>query len=202
MIGRRLSPAGTALPAVLALLMALAPPAPGQGPVEDYTRADPQQLGVKPVPARKDPRTGFVVGGKNPTALLARLTEVAGRPVADLEEDMRPGRLSTAGFLGKRERLPDVLAAGNRCVVDELGLTHQELARHLLVLGAVASRHAAGAPKEITYHGRRFKVKATRFRAFVRSPFEDGTRTNCEVTVENLANGKKLTYSLLVPHMI
>ena len=190
---------------VLALVGVLAPgvPAePGPPPVEDYTRADPEKLGIKPVPARKDPRTGFVVGGKNPTALIPRLAEIAGRPIADLEEDMRPGGLSTAGFLGEGERLLDVLAADNRYVVDELGLTHQELARPLLVLGAVAAKHAAREPREITYHGRKFKVRAILSRVFVRSPFQDGTRTNCAVTVENLGNGKKLTYSLLVPQMI
>ena len=196
MIGRWLAPAG------LAVLMALSPAAPGRGPVEDYTRADPERLGVAPVPAKKDPKTGFVVGGKNPTSLIAKLTEIAGRPVADLEEDMRPGRLSTAGFLGKDERLLDVLAADNRYVVEELGLTHQQLARHLLVLGAVAVKEAVKEPKEIAYHGRRFKVRATRHAAIVKSPFEDGTRTNCEATVENLGNGRKLTYSLLVPQMI
>jgi hypothetical protein len=98
------------------------------------------------------------------------------------------------------ERLLDVLAVDNRYVVDELGLTHQELARPLLVLGAVAAKQRE--PREITYRGRKFKVRAILSRVFVRSPFQDGTRTNCAVTVENLGNGKKLTYSLLVPQMI
>jgi hypothetical protein len=194
MIGRWLAPAA------LAALTALAPPAPG--PAEDYARIDPRQLGVAPLAAKKDAKTGFVVGGKNATALVARLTEIAGRPVADLEEDMRPGALSTAGFLGKDERLPDVLAADNRYVVDELGLTHQQLARPLLVLGAVAARDATKEAKEVVYHGRRFKVRAVVFRGSVKSPFADGTRTNCEATVENLGNGRKLTYSLLVPQMV
>jgi hypothetical protein len=196
MIGRWLAPAG------LAVLIALSSPAPARDPVEDYTRADPERLGVAPVPPKKDPKTGFVVGGKNPTALILKLTEIASRPVADLEADMRPGRLSTAGFLGKDERLLEVLAADNRYVVEELGLTHQQLARHLLIVGAVAAKHAAQGPKEIAYHGRRFKVRAVLSKGFVKSPFEDGTRTNCEATVENLANGRKLTYSLLVPQMV
>lgn len=189
-------------PAALAVLLALSPPAPGRGPVEDYTKADPARLGVAPVPAKKDAKTGFVVAGKNPTALILKLTEIAGRPVAELEEDMRPGRLSTAGFLGKDERLLDVLAADNRFVVEELGLAHQELARHLRLLGAVAVREALEGPKEIAYHGRRYRLQAKQFRGFVKSPFEDGTRTNGEATVENLGNGRKLTYSLLVPEMI
>lgn len=202
MTGRRLPPVRTILPAVLAVLMAVPSPGKDEGPAEDYTEVDPKSLGVEPVPARKDPRTGFVVGGSNATPLISKLTEIAGRPVADLEEDMRPGGLSTAGFLGPEERLLDVLAADNRCVVDDLGLTHQQLARHLLVLGAVAAKYAVGEPKEIRYHGRLFKVKATRHTASVKSPFEDGTRTNCEATVENLGNGRKLTYSLLVPQMV
>jgi hypothetical protein len=175
---------------------------PASSPVEDNARVDPEKLAVKPVPVRKDPRTGFLIGGKNPTALIPRLTEIAGRPLADLEEDMRPGGLSTAGFLGEGERLLDVLAADNRYVVDERGLTHQELARPLRILGAVAVQHAVREPREITYHGRKLKLRALLSHVFVRSPFQDGTRTNCTVTVANLGNGKKLTYSLLVPQMI
>jgi hypothetical protein len=177
--------------------VAAGPPAP-----PDYAKVPPESLGVRPVPPRKDPRTGFVVGGKNSTSLIRKLAEVAGRPLADLEDDMRPGALSTAGFLGKDERLLDVLAADNRYVVTELGLTHQQLARPLLVLGAVAAKGAVRGPKEVTYHGRRFKVRAALSRGFVKSPFRDGARTNCEVMVENLGSGKKLTYSLLVPQMI
>jgi hypothetical protein len=188
--------------AVLVVLLGVTAPALGQRPPEDYARVDPKQLGATLVEPRKDPATGFVVGGKNSTALVARLTEIAGQPVRELEEAMRPGGLSTAGFLGKKERLLDVLAADNRTVVEELGLTHQQLARPLLVLGAVAARDAVQAPKEVTYEGKRFRMKAIVFKATVNSPFEDGTKTNCEVMVENLGSGKKLTYSLLVPEMI
>src|SRR5208282_2000784 len=119
-----------------------------------------------------------------------------------LEDDMRPGGLSTAGFLGKDERLLDVLAADNRYVVDDLGLTHQQIARHLLVLGAIAGKASGAGTKEIAYHGRRFKVKATHHRNFITSPFKDGTRTNGVIQVDNLASGKTVTYSLLVPLMI
>jgi hypothetical protein len=193
--------AAAALATLLAVFLVL-PPARGQDPVEDYAKVDPETLGVKPVAPREDLATGFVVGGKNATALIGKLTEIAGQPVAELERAMRPGRLSTAGFLGKKERLLDVLAADNRYVVDELGLTHQQLARPLLVLGAVAARDALMEPKEVTYQGRRFKVQATRSKVSVSSPFDDGTETNTEATVENLDTAKKLTYSLLVPQMI
>jgi len=201
MIDRRCPSARAAFLVALPALLIVLSPARTEAPVEDYAKLDPERLGLKRIAARKDPKTGFVVGGKNATALVSKLTEIAGQSIGDLEQVMRPGGLSTAGFLGPDERLLDVLAADNRLVVDELGLTHQDLAWHLLILGAVAQKEAAQEPKEITYHGRKFRIKAVTFKAFVRSPFDDGTRTNCEVTLENLASGKKLTYSLLVPQM-
>src|SRR5690242_6985999 len=79
--------------------------AKGPGAVEDYTGVNPASLGVKPLPARRDPETGFVVGGKNPTSRIRNLTGINGRPIADLEADMRPGAESEKGFLGKDEAL-------------------------------------------------------------------------------------------------
>jgi hypothetical protein len=168
---------------------------------EDYTNVDLKALGIDPVPEMRDPETGFVVGGKNPTSLIAKLGKSYDRTIDQLEKDMRPGGLSTAGFLGVDEKLLDVLAKDNRSVVEELGLTHQELARHLRVLGALGSR-AKGGETEFVYHGRRFKVKVIGSRGFQESPFRDGTRTNSEATVTNLDNGKRLHFSLLVPEMI
>ncbi len=55
---------------------------------------------------------------------------------------------------------------------------------------------------EIRYHGRRFRLRVQCFFGYQDSPFKDGTRANCDATVENLDNGKKLGYSLLVPHMV
>jgi hypothetical protein len=177
----------------------------GQEPVKDHTNIDPATVGVEAVKPRKDPKTGFVVGGKNATELIQKLTEINGRTIAELETDMRPGATSkvgsTAGFLGKDERLLDVLTADNRYVVDELGLTHQALARHLFVLAGIGSKFGDG---EFRYHGRRFKVTGMDLASagYQLSPFHDETRANKEATVHNLENGKKVRYSLLVPHMI
>lgn len=187
----------------LLLVAAAALPGPGKEAPEDFTKVDPQTLGVKPVLASKDPRTGFVVAGKNATALIRKLTEIAGRKIADLEKDMRPRKLSYAGFLGADEKLLDVLAMDNAYVVEELGLTHQELARHLRLVGAIALKHGINkGTKEFTYHGRKYKVKIDCFRGYQDSPFEDGTKANCNATLWNLTNGKRLFYSLLVPEMI
>jgi len=170
----------------------------------DYKDVSLKELGVEPVPAKKDPKTGFVVGGQNPTSRIAQLPEINGRKVAKLEKDMRPGALSRSGFLGRDESLLEVLAADNRFVVDEHGLTHQELALHLRVLAAVGLRQllkkADGSP--VTYHGRRFRVEVALARGYQDSPFSDDTRSNTDVTLHNLDNGKKLKYSLLVPLMM
>lgn len=171
-----------------------------QGPkdAKDLPLAD---LGIELVKPAKDGKTGFIVGGKNDTALIKKLTEINGITIADLERDMRPKKLSTAGFLGEKESLLEILAADNRYVVEELGLTHQELARHLRVLGALGEK-GLEKPVEVLYHGRVYLVQNKKFRGFVNSPFEDGTKTNTETTVENKASGKKLSYSLLVPEMV
>jgi hypothetical protein len=183
-------------------------------PPKDYKDLDPASLGVKPVPEKKDPRTGFAVGGKNPTELVKVLREINGRTVAELEADMRPGAESEVGsdkgFLGADERLLDVLAADNAYVLDELGLTHQELGRHLRVLAAIALKRLGEAQKAgrsfpadpFTYHGRRFTVELLFSRGYQLSPFKDGTKTDTEVRLTNTDTGKKLKYSLLVPDMI
>jgi hypothetical protein len=183
-------------------------PPGGDTPPDLATFLDLARHHVAPVSPKKDPKTGFVVGGKNDTALIRGLKEINGRTIAELEEDMRPGAKSdvgsAAGFLGPDEKLLDVMAADNKSVVDDLGLTHQELAKHLHAMGTIG-RWQADQRKpeaEFVYRGRRFKVKLMVTRGFQPSPFLDGTKSGSNVTVENLDTGKKLTYGLLVPYMI
>jgi len=164
---------------------------------------------VTPVAPKKDTKTGFVVGGKNDTALIPSLKEINGRSILELEKDMRPGAKSdvgsTAGFLGPEEKLLDVLVGDNRYVVDELGLTHQELAKHLHAIGSIGRWQVWEHRRfeyEFVYHGRRFKATTLVSKGFQPSPFRDGTQSGTDVTVENLDTGKKLTYALLVPYLI
>lgn len=169
----------------------------------DYEKVPLGELGIQTVIPKKDARTGFVVGGTNKTKLIRGLTEINSRSIADLEADMRPKKLSNSGFLGLNEKLLDVLAADNDYVVGTLGRTHQELARPLLVAGAVGVK--SGKINEwvpFRYHGGRYRVQVICFRGFQNSPFRDGTKTNCNAIVENLGTRKKLEYSLLVPLMI
>ena len=139
------------------------------------------------------------IGGKNETTLFQGLTEIYGRRIADLEKDMRPGAYATKGFLGGQERLLDLLAEDNRFVVERLGLTHQQLARHLRALGDISSQVGG---KEFRYHGRRFKGSVRFSKWHQASPFRDGTITNALAIVDNLDNEKRLEFSLLMPDLI
>lgn len=203
MVGRRT----LALISLTASLLAGA--ALGQAPRIDW--ADLVEVGryyVRPVVPEKDPRTGFVVGGKNTTDVIRQATELNGRKIAELEKDMRPGAKSevgtSKGFLGAEEKLLDILAADNDYVVGELGLTHQELARHLHNLGAIGQWQLARKRdgEEFVYRGRRFEVKCKLARAYALSPFLDETKTNVYAELVNRETGKQLGYSLLVPHLI
>jgi hypothetical protein len=169
---------------------------------KDFTKATLKSLGIETVKPAKDKKTGFVVGGTNATELIVGLKEINKLSIEALEKSMRPGELSVAGFLGKDERLLDIMAEDNRYVVEKRGLTHQELARHLHLIGAVAVKYSARQSQDITYRGRKFRVSAIRFKGFQESPFEDGTKASCDATVTNLANGKTIRYSLLVPYTI
>ncbi len=167
---------------------------------------DLKDFDFKPVTPKKDPKTGFVVGGNNDTALIRALTHLNGRSIAELEADMRPEKenitphRSASGFLGRDERLIEVLAEDNRYVVEELGLTHQALARPLLVMCYVGSPDAV--PRTFVYHGRQFEVLRKESKGIQESPFLDRTSTSGYVLVKNLRTGKAMDYSPLVPKMI
>jgi hypothetical protein len=189
--------------AVLAAGQASAP-AQDREQLKDFTNIKLDDFDIKPVKPKKDAKTGFIVGGKNATELIKGLAEINGKTIAELEKAMRPGAASMAGFLGKDEKLLEVMAADNAYVVDELGSTHQDLAKHLHAMGAVwvwqMKNKQDGA--EFLYHGRKFKVKGIATLGFQDSPFGDGTKSGSDVTVHNVSNGKKLEYALLVPYMI
>jgi hypothetical protein len=182
---------------------------------KDYKDVPLDQIGVKLVKPTKDARTGFIVGGKNSTDLVRKLAEINGRQIADLEKDMRPGALgepskngdrfegSTKGFLGKEEKLLDVLAMDNEFVVDKLGLTHQDIARPLLIVAAIGDKNRFNEKEtKFRYHGHDYALKMICYKGYQYSPFYDKIGTSCDAELENLTAKKKLKYSLLVPQMI
>ena len=160
---------------------------------DDYTPLEPE----------KDPKTGFVVGGENSSDLIEALTEINGIPVAELEESMRPGGLSLAGFLGKDEGLLEVMAADNAWVL-EAGLTHQELARNLNVLVSIAKMVSKRRDESeiFVYRGVRFTTSKREWLGYQESPFRDGTKTSRDIVLKNVDNGKILKFSPLVPMMV
>lgn len=169
-------------------------------PAQDYSDFEKKHPELK---AKKDPKTGFVVGGKNSSELVRGLTEINGISITDLEKSMRPQGLSRAGFLGKYESLLDVMAADNDWVLGA-GLTHQELARHLYTFYRI-SLVAAERRKEsevFTYRGIRYTTYVQVTDGFQHSPFKDGTKTSADVYVKNVDNGKALSFSPLVPLMV
>ena len=179
-------------------------PAQDREAIKDFTNIKLDAFGIKAVEPKKDAKTGFIVGDKNPNDLIKKLTEINGKPIVDLEKAMRPGAASMAGFLGKDEKLLEVIAADNKYVVDELGSTHQDLAKHLHAMGAVWlwQLKYKQLESEFLYRGRKFKVKGVSTFGFQDSPFSDGTKSGSNVTVHNLSNGKNLEYALLVPYMV
>lgn len=186
------------------------PPAAAEASAKQFDAVDLAQyidlaeFYVPPPAMERDPVTGFHVGGQNDTALIERLTELNGRKIADLEADMRPGAGSGAGFLGAGEKLLDVLSDDNRYVVEKLELTHQELARHLHAMATIGWwkwKHKEDATAFV-YRGRRLRVTLASTRGSQPSPFNDGTEGGANATVENLDNGRKITFALLVPYMI
>jgi hypothetical protein len=187
------------VPLMVALTIAAAIFAPALAAQDQKAANDYTGIEVRTIQPETDPKTGFVIGGKNATSLIQGLTEIYGRRISDLEKDMRPGAYATKGFLGGEERLVDLLAEDNRYVVDELGLTHQELGKHLRALGEISGK--AGG-KEFRYHGRRFKGSVRLSRWHQASPFRDGTITNGLAIVDNLDNEKRIEYSLLMPDLI
>lgn len=202
MAGKLLIPA-LALAGVL-FLPEMVVKASAQPPLKDFTNLKLADFDIPPVTPLKDLKSGFITGGKNTTALIRTLTQINGISIADLEKEMRPEASSQKGFLGRDEKLLEVLAADNQYVVEELGLTHQELARHLHALGAIWRWQEENKQKEIPflYRGGKYKVTGFATRGTQPSPFHDGTKSGSNITVFNLNNGKKLDCALLVPYLI
>ena len=204
-------------PAVLLVTVFASAAAVDDAKEKDYKDVPLDQIGVTVFQPTKDAKTGFIIGGMNATDLIRKLTQINGRSIADLEKDMRPGARgenpmgkgierfegSTKGFLGKDEKLLDVLVMDNAFVVDRLGLTHQDIARPLLIAAALGERERSNDKETLfRYQGQDYRLKMIRWKGSQFSPFYDRTHASCDAELENLTVKKKLKYSLLVPQMI
>jgi hypothetical protein len=167
----------------------------------DYTGLDISRYGISPVVPHRDEGSPFLIGGTNPTSVIRALKQLNHIPIGDLEDRMRPGHASTDGFIGDNEKLLDVLASDNDTVLEKLGVTHAELAKHLHAMGVIA-RQLKENTGELLYHGRRYLVIRAQTHGGQASPFDDGTSGDLNIVVANLDSGKKISYSVLLPYMI
>lgn len=154
-----------------------------------------------PQPVREQ-NSQFIIGGKNSNEAIDALKTINGIPISDLESTLRPHRSSDAGFLGRSESLKKVLLSDNNLVVNQLGLTHQELAEHMQTAQNIWIRAGMASEVVFTYEGRRYKVKGDKFRGIQGSPFEDNTSTSFDITITNLENNASMVFSGLVPELI
>lgn len=166
------------------------------------SEANAAELELKFVTQYTEAESGFLIGGKNSSDVIREMKSLNQRPIAELEKVMRPGGSSSTGFLGEAESLREVLLADNETVTQKLKLSHVQLAKPLLVIGYYAARHASTKPIAVSYGKEVFEVNSALSRGFQDSPFEDETKTNATILITNLRTGQKLSYSLLVPHMI
>lgn len=163
----------------------------------------PEEL-ESPNPKPVETKEGFKIRGVNETALVKSLKTLGGVTIYQLEAEMRPGEISHGGFLGRGERLLDILAEDNDAVLG-MGLTHQQLADFLFYFAdaqAFADKHPEALPQAYEYSGRTYTYSEMAFRGIQKSPFRDGSLTNKEMTVTNLKDGSKISFSGLLPIMI
>ncbi|NLG06465.1 MAG: hypothetical protein GX559_02070 [Candidatus Pacebacteria bacterium] len=147
---------------------------------------------------------GFKIHGENETSLILSLTSLNGKPISQLENIMRPGASSGAGFLGNHESLIEVLVDDNETVLG-LGLTHQQLANFLRKIASAPVEKKLGQYEQyevVDVDGKKFARAVERVRGIQQSPFNDGTLTNADYKVINLETGASISYSGLSPEMV
>jgi hypothetical protein len=128
--------------------------------------------------------------------------------VTELEKRMRPGALSVEGFLGPSESLAGILAR-DRVTMQELNLTHEELASNLEAL-----IRAAEQSRTRSAHIGHFEVTVTIFTGFQICPWSpDPDQGQCcaggsiqyghrDWTITNLKSQMKMAGSGLLVHLI
>lgn len=117
---------------------------------------------------------------------LDRARTINGRPLAEINEDAKPGRLSASGFMAEDEDVLSILRGDDR-LVRKLGLTHPRLARPLLHLWNLVmqeQKHRQGVWNgrahawvhfdDFLYNGKKISYGAIISKGTQLSPFKDG----------------------------
>ena len=115
--------------------------------------------------------------GRHSEAELDQVRSITGRPVAEITELGRPGRLSISGFLTEDEDVLSVIKGDNRLVA-RLGLTHTGMARPLLqvcnLLRELYQETGAEHTNDVFYGGKRLTLTVQFSRGGQKSIFQDG----------------------------
>src|ERR1700720_2704885 len=139
----------------------------------------------------------FTIGAVNRTDVIRELKEIAGQSISTLEQRMRPGTDSQAGFLGRNESLTAVLAQDNDYVLRQ-GLTHQDIAEPL----AFAVEQGKKRATEFEYQGAKYKIDARWTRGLQESPFNDGEMGSGDLTITNVETGASIQLGDILPGMV
>ncbi|CAN5711650.1 hypothetical protein BH10BDE1_BH10BDE1_03320 [soil metagenome] len=169
---------------------------------------DAAELTLREAGHRKIPKTAignasFRVGEVNSTDDVRTLVNIGNASISHIESAMRAGGLATSGFLGKNEKLIDVLITDNELVLEKLKTTHQRLAEPLLMIRQLYRLRATDDKFfDIVFHGDPYRVQVKQFMGNQVSPFFDRTASNLDFVVTNLRTHKSIAFSGLVPDMI
>jgi hypothetical protein len=117
-------------------------------------------------------------------------------PLTHIESDMKPGKYSMNGFIGKDESLLQLLQTDNLYVKNN-HLTHTSLAEALFIAKQAFLDHE----KQFLFNDNLYNISGIVFGGKQDSPFQDGTSTRIDIMVST-ANNYTLTFSGLVPEMI
>lgn len=116
-----------------------------------------------------------------------------------IQEEMQPGSLSAAGFLGHDERnLADIIRA-DQAAVDALGLTHEAIANAMRALSDAAM---AGLGRPVDFSGN-YMVVVEEFMGQIACPFRDNHKAvKRTITATSRKTGQSMSWTDLSVHMI
>jgi hypothetical protein len=124
-------------------------------------------------------------------------------------------RISQEGFLGENEKLLDIMADDNSFVVDEKGLSHQQIALPLLEARRAVENYRSLTRKipwpkkrenfvvQFKYNGSNYIIQEYGWLGYQQSPFgNDGLMGSIDFTITNVETGEKLVFSELAIDLI
>jgi hypothetical protein len=160
--------------------------------VPDWSRTEVKYFGDNILTVDRVDFPSLARTGLHALEELERTRSINGRPLAEITELARPGRLSHSGFLAEDEDIISVLS-GDDLRVRKLGLSHPQLARPLLHMWNVIlleQKHGRGVWGKghvwvhfdhFLYNGRKISYEAHFTKGGQKSPFADGIEGGAHV---------------------